>query len=249
MELTRRELLGAAGAVALAAGIGPGDEPMITIPAITVELGTSPELAARLAAEHGCHVSWLAGESPRRVALPAFRIDRYPVTVAEYAEYLRATGKPYPPHWRGTVPSGLERHPITGVSQPDALAYAAWAGKRLPTEDEWEAAARGPEALLYPWGNTFDPDACCWRRSGNRGAPTTDPVDAHPRGASPFGVADMAGNVAEWCATKLGPATAVIKGGCWNTFTPLSLRPACRIMSGWATNQANFYGFRCAAEA
>jgi formylglycine-generating enzyme required for sulfatase activity len=138
------------------------------------------------------------------VVLPAFYIDRTPVTVAEYMRFVQATGyKPPRLLFPGPRPLDYEHHPITGVSWHDARAYAAWAGKRLPTEAEWEKAAGWDPATnakrRYPWGDEWDP-----RRSNmlDSGFEHTTPVGAFsPYGDSPCGAADMAGNVFEWTAS------------------------------------------------
>ena len=125
-----------------------------------------------------------------------FYIDRYPVTNAEFKAFLDATGyEPDDPtnflkHWEdGRIPDGLERHPVVYVDLDDARAYAAWAGKRLPTEAEWQLAAQGTDDREWPWGNEFDSTRV------NVGVGETTPVDAHPAGASPYGVEDLVGNV------------------------------------------------------
>ena len=259
--MTRREFLRslAGGAVALAAGcIGvptasaaEEGEGMVLIPAGPAVLGTSEAQAERTAREYGFHPSWLAGEVPRRrVEAAAFRIDRCPVTNAQYAEFCRATGYAPRNHWPGGQPDAWKLdHPVVCVNWMDAQAYTKWAGKRLPTEAEWEKAARGPDGLLYPWGEEFDAGACQWNRERTAAGPGTAAVTAHPQGASPYGVVDMVGNAAEWCADAPEPGACFIKGGAWITETPLSLRPAGRNMSGFSNNAANFYGFRCAMDA
>ena len=243
-ELTRRDLFLAAGGVLLtAAARSRGLPAMVDIPAGPFLKGTTPERAAALADKLGYHPSWLSGEVPQQsIDVPAFRIDRFPVTVAEYLAFCEATGHRRPPRSPHTRPD----HPVTGVDYADATAYAAWAGKLLPTEAQWEKAARGPEGQEYPWGDVFDPEACCWNRAPDGGP---RPVTAHPAGASPYGVMDMVGNVAEWCRDKPAPPAAYIKGGSWMTTSPLNLRPAARNMSGWANNALGFYGFRCVEEA
>ena len=221
---------------------------MILIPAGAFPMGTSEREATRLAAAYGYHISWFIGEILQRsVYVDAFYIDKFPVTNAQYAEFADATGHPPPAFWPdGTLPTEKRNHPVTGVNQDDAWAYAKWAGKRLPTEAEWEKAARGINGLRFPWGNQFDPEVCCWGRS-NREGPAA--VGSYPEGASPYGVMDMVGNVAEWCADAPGPGAAFIKGGCYLTKSIVNLRPAARNMSGFTNNRSMFYGFRCAKEA
>ena len=136
-------------------------------------------------------------------------------------------------------------HPVTSVNRADARAYAAWAGKRLPTEAQWEKAARGENGLIFPWGDEFDPDACQFRRDPLAPAPGTAPVAAHPKGASSYGVTDMVGNVLEWCEDSPGQGSGFLKGGCFLFEEIVNLRAASRIMSGFDNNPLAFYGFRC----
>ena len=137
-------------------------------------------------------------EQPQRtVLLNSYWIDRYPVTNLDYKEFVDATGHRKPPHWvTGTYPLEQVDHPVTNISWDDAMAYAGWAGKRLPTEAEWEKAARGILGQTYPWGDAFRKDNV--NSSKDYGGIT--PVKEFPRGASPYGVMDMCGNVMEWCA-------------------------------------------------
>lgn len=220
---------------------------MITVPAGEFMMGTPPEVANSLAAEHGYHPSWFAGETPqRRIYLSVFSIDLYPVTNAQYAGFVQATGHRIPATWTDGPPAGRLEHPVTGVNRADARDYAAWAGKRLPTEAEWGKAARGEDGRIFPWGDEFIPEYCCWNRSDAEG---TVPVTAHPEGASPYGVMGLVGNVAEWCDDDPGPGSGFIKGGCYLTTEVVNLRPAARNMSGFDNNQSRFYGFRCAKNA
>jgi formylglycine-generating enzyme required for sulfatase activity len=139
------------------------------------------------------------------VHLPAFFIDRTEVTNAEYKRFVDATNHKPPESWRGrTYPPGEELLPVTGVSWQDAVDYAKWAGKRLPTEVEWEAAARGRDGRIYPWGNDWIPDAA------NIGGKGIVQVGRFPKGASPAGALDMIGNVWEWTADqfKLYPGSS-----------------------------------------
>jgi len=131
------------------------------------------------------------------VQISSFYIGTYPVTNEDYREFVNCTGQVTPVHWkRGTYPAGMARHPVVNVSYHDARAYAEWMGARLPTEAEWEMAARGDDERLYPWGNRFvDGERC----NSNNIVGTTLPVDEFPLGRSPYGVWDMSGNVYEWC--------------------------------------------------
>lgn len=126
----------------------------------------------------------------------SFLIDRYPVTNEEYlrfikeSRYVPSDTVNYLKHWENGAPvTGQERYPVVNVSLEDARAYAAWAGKRLPTESEWQLAAQGTDGRLWPWGNEFHATKC------NNGFGRPTPVDAFPKGESPYGVADLVGNI------------------------------------------------------
>jgi formylglycine-generating enzyme required for sulfatase activity len=148
------------------------------------------------------------GLPSQKVTLQPYRIGRYPVTNEEYAVFLKrnpAHDKPAGAGWFGFhPPQGKERHPVVKVSWHDALAYCRWLSEvterpyRLPTEAEWEKAARGPQGQPYPWGDTWLDDRC------NVGKVDTSPVDAYPSGSSPYGCEDMLGNVQEWTSTLWG---------------------------------------------
>ena len=156
-----------------------------------------------------------------RSTFDSFYIDQYPVTNAEFKKFLDATH--YHPQddlnflrdWKnGTYPAGWENRPVTWVSLEDARAYADWAGKRLPHEWEWQYAAQGTDGRLYPWGNEWDASAVpVPDKSRTMRGP--DPVDAHPKGASPFGVMDMVGNVWQWTDEFADEHTraAILRGG------------------------------------
>lgn len=133
-----------------------------------------------------------------RVDLPSFYIDKTEVTNGQYKEFLEASG--YQPkwptkfleHWQGgTYPPGMAEYPVVWVSIDDARAYAQWAGKRLPTEEEWQKAAQGTDGRNWPWGNLYDP------ARANMDSEAPRPVGSYPEGASPYGALDMAGNVWE----------------------------------------------------
>jgi formylglycine-generating enzyme required for sulfatase activity len=145
-------------------------------------------------------------ESPQHsITLPAYRIGAFPVTVAQYAEFIQRT-KTDPPRegWFLRKPSGKLDHPVAGVSWPQAVAYCRWLSAetgrryRLPTEAEWEKAARGTGGCLYPWGDAWVEDAAQVE------AGDTAPVTGHPGGASPYSCQDMLGNVQEWTSTIWG---------------------------------------------
>lgn len=189
---------------------------------------------------------WYAGEYRRQTRrLPAYRITATPVTNAQYAAFVAATGHPAPdvdratwksyglihpwPRTRrhawpdGRVPDDRGDHPVVLVSKADALAYARWLSRRtgktwrLPAESEWEKAARGTDGRRFPWGNDFDPRRL---NSHDSGPFDTQPVGRYPNGASIFGVLDMAGQVFEWTATKIagaaGNGKSIVKGGSWD---------------------------------
>ena len=132
-------------------------------------------------------------EAPaRRAPVASFLISRAPVTNGEYRAFVEATGREAPAHW-----PAADDLPVTYVDRADAEAYCAWAGGRLPTEVEWERAARGGDDRWWPWGDR-PPEAPHANFGGTPGAPS--PVGSFPDGASPFGVLDLAGNVWEWTA-------------------------------------------------
>lgn len=133
-----------------------------------------------------------------RAKLPAFFIDRTEVTVAEYARFVQATGHAAPPDWPGGTPDPKRlRHPVVNVSWFDANAYARWAGKRLPTEAEWEKAARGGDGRSLPWGNEWAEGRANLQAGEDK---ELRPVGSYPDGASPCGAVDMLGNAWEWTA-------------------------------------------------
>lgn len=185
------------------------------------------------------------GEKLQRVELPEFRIARYPVTNAQYFRFVKATGHRRPDHWLGggDYPPELARHPVVFVSWEDAVAYTAWAGARLPAEAEWEKAARGTDGRLYPWGNEFIAENCNTSESGTDGV---RPVEAHPGGASPYGLMDMAGNVWEWTATNYedDEQWRVLKGGAWDYKGLKDARCAARVYFR-PTFRNGAVGFRC----
>lgn len=144
----------------------------------------------------------LQDQPERKIFVAAYKIDKYPVTNAQYARFVADSGHRVPLHWTtGKIPTGLEMHPVTMVSWFDANAYARWAGKRLVKEAEWEKAARGERGLRWPWGNTMEPH----RLNTYYNVGSTTEVNHYTSGASPYGVMDMAGNVSEWTADDFLP--------------------------------------------
>jgi formylglycine-generating enzyme required for sulfatase activity/tRNA A-37 threonylcarbamoyl transferase component Bud32 len=209
----------------------------------------------------------LVSEKPqRRIHLSEYRIGRHPVTNAQYAVFAAATGRRPPEHWTtGVPPKELRDHPVVNVSWWDALAYCRWLSEvtgqehRLPTEAEWEKAARGTDGGIYPWGNRWDDTKC---NAGSGSQRDTTPVDAYsPAGDSPFGCADMAGNVLEWVADwydaeyyalssitqdPFGPASGVVRalrGGSWSS-SAREVRCASRFNAN-PTITSPKAGFRC----
>ena len=139
------------------------------------------------------------------VTLDAYWIYKYPVTVKQYKKFIAGTqGTKPPPGTTGKMPTEplwgwKDDHPMVNVSWNDAVAYAKWAGAALPTEAQWEKAARGTDERLYPWGNKWDPTACVHSDKVFCDAKGTKPLGSCPTNVSPYGVMDMAGNVWQWC--------------------------------------------------
>lgn len=129
------------------------------------------------------------------VYLDAFYIDKYEVTNEQYKNFVDETGFRRPQCWNDAR-FNRPNQPVVGITWDDAVAYAKWDGKRLPTEAEWEKAARGTDRRLWPWGNKFDKTKCTVWESGIK---ATTPVGNYENGKSPYGCYDMAGNVWEWC--------------------------------------------------
>jgi formylglycine-generating enzyme required for sulfatase activity len=211
------------------------------------------------------------GPSRREIHLDAVYVDRTPVTNEQFKVFVDATGyrpkdedaKRFLSHWRdGKIPRGEERHPVVYVSWLDARAYCAWSGGRLPTEAEWEKAARGTDGRKYPWGRA-EPSTT-HANFGRRDGATT-PVGSFPDGASPYGILDLAGNVWEWCedvedetfyesgptrnpknAKRTERSHFVMRGGSWmyeasslRTFARIGFEARYRFAGG---------GFRCARD-
>jgi serine/threonine-protein kinase len=185
------------------------------------------------------------------VTVKPFFVDKFEVTNEQYAEFVRQTRRQPPSHWPGgNFPPGEANLPVVNVSWNDANEYAQWAGKRLPTEDEWEFAARGRDNRLYPYGNEWKPK---YSNASEDGFKKARAVGSYPEGASPFGVLDLAGNVAEWTASDYRPYPGsrarpedgfkVIRGGAFKT--PASQQTTTDRYYEPPTKTFDYVGFRC----
>jgi formylglycine-generating enzyme required for sulfatase activity len=201
-----------------------------------------------------------ADESPvQKIYLEAFYLDKYEVTNYEYRQFVTKTHHREPYDWENTD-FNQDKQPVVGVSWNDATDYCGWAKKRLPTEAEWEKAARGEDGRTFPWGNKWDERNA---NSSSSNKQKTVPVGSYPKGISPYGAYDMAGNVWEWCndwysenyyhmVPKQNPAgpsmgdAKAIRGGGWFD-SPAQLRSSNRYYSH-AMVRYNAIGFRCAKD-
>jgi formylglycine-generating enzyme required for sulfatase activity len=178
----------------------------------------------------------------RVCTISALLIGRWPVVNAHVRRFAAATGHPVP---RTVDAEPLTDHPATGLSLADAEAFCGWASEefgrpvRLPTSDEWEAAARGTDGRPYPWGETFDPERCACAESGWG---WTVPVAVHPAGAGPFGAEQQAGNVWEWVADRRADGWGIVRGGSYLD-TGWGLR-ASRVQPAEPERATNTTGFR-----
>jgi formylglycine-generating enzyme required for sulfatase activity len=194
---------------------------------------------------------------PHDVSVASFWMDSTEVTVASYAECVRAKVCALPateeePQLCNPDDRAHARHPVTCVDWGNAEAYCRWRGKRLPTEEEWEYAARGTAQRLYPWGDAAPAGRLCWRR-GVTLAGTCD-AGTHPTGQTPEGLQDMAGNVSEWTSSAYSEDyskpragdSRMVRGGSWNDGDPAGMRGAERFSMHRLVSSPDL-GFRCAA--
>jgi len=239
----------------------------VTIPAGTFHMGAQKR--GREGRNHDPEAD--DDESPVHVVtLRSFRIGRFPVTVQEFGAFIKDGGYEARRYWDGGYgrfrePEDWERQkqypnrPVVGVSWYEAVAYCSWKGGRLPSEAEWERAARGPEGSKYPWGNQATLDASRANYDTAVGHPT--PVGLYPKGNTSEGLCDMLGNVWEWCRdwyglyetgrqeNPVGPMdgqSRVLRGGSWDS-SPKGTRVSNR---GWLgrSDRLDDCGFRCAGE-
>ncbi len=222
-------------------------------------------------------------EAPRTVRVAPFRIMRHEVTNAEFTAFVAASGRVtdaeasgsgyvWKRRWRraagadwrhpegpDSTIAGKPDHPVVQVSAQDAAAFCAWAGLRLPSEEEWEFAARGRDTRRYPWGDrvpdqgadaraNFGTVPCCAPDAADSYL-TTAPVGSYAQGASPFGLMDMAGNVWEWTASRFPgkPREVILRGGGWGN-DPYCLRVSYR-HGNPPDIGLDMVGFRCAGDA
>ena len=238
---TSDESMGGAGKA------GTQDAPMALVPAGEFTMGSNLADDERPA---------------HNVYLNAFYIDKYEVTVGQYAKYLEVTDMEEPPDWSIMDQPQHQKRPVVNVDWEDAVKFCKWAGKRLPTEAEWEKAARGTDGRIYPWGNEAPTrlHANFGRKEWNNHLALA-PVGSFEEGKSPYGIYDMAGNAWEWVSdwydydfyknsprrNPIGPTAGDskgVRGGSWLYISEF-LRSAHRF-AAQPTNRYFGYGFRCA---
>ena len=191
---------------------------------------------------------YVTGTPGKTLKLPSFYLDRTEVTNAVYRAFCEATQRPLPknPVWDKKY-LDKPNYPVLNISWADARDFAAWAGKRLPTEEEWEKAARGPEGRMYPWGN-WSQGTAANLKGPEDGHPNAAPVGSFPYDESPFGILDMEGNVEEWSASDFGDGKKVVRGGGFTSAVEQATT-ATRRGENPELNLAGSsnVGFRCAA--
>ncbi len=236
-------------------------EGMVLVPAGKFIMGSDLEDKEGKGVEFGSIKPWYKDEHPKqKIFLEAFYIDKIEVTNLMYQRFLLATGFSAPLEWESAaIPPGRENHPVGGITWYDADNYCQWIGKRLPTEAEWEKAARGTDGQEFPWGNTFD------QAKANVGvgeSKDTTPVGAYEAGKSPYGAYDMAGNVWEWTQDwyqpypkstfqdpRYGEKMKVLRGGGWGGIGHYTLAIYYRSAYRFFADPRIFFndvGFRCA---
>ncbi len=240
----------------------PAPEGMVLVPAGEFLMGSSKQEVEAVKQEFKGRALYkdypFEAEMPKRkVSLKAFYIDTFEVTNRKYMEFVKETGHASPQTWsNNSYPADCAENPVLFVNLGDAQAYAKWAHKRLPTEEEWEKAARGTDGRVFPWGNKFDPSmaatadsnyefiqhAVCKVGTGNK-------VGLAPGDISPYGAHDMAGNSREWTSTldSVHKDMAVIKGASWVDLN-ITARAAYR-ESVPIESRSHIISFRCVKDA
>jgi len=229
-------------------------------------LGTSAAQIDAWVKEHPkAKRKWFKSEPPQcRVNLPGYWIGRTEVTNAQYLRYVRATGHRAPVYWKGgKLPSGLEDFPVVYVTWEDAREYCEWAGGHLPTELQWQKAARGINGRVFPWGNQWDRKRCrnlmtgrqyrskdewrsaleMWLKSHDRVREGPAAVGSYPADCSPYGCLDLAGNVMEWCADWY--AADAYRRYARGDLTP-PRKGKERVLRGGSWDMPDPWDFRCA---
>ncbi len=242
----------------VAHGAGPVPADMVLVAAGEFLMGSSAEEIQALKKEFGKRdlykdYSFDAETPKRKVKLRAYYIDVTEVTNKQYLAFVSATKYPAPFYWTGgNYPAGRGDSPVLYVSKKDAEAYAAWMHKRLPTEEEWEKAARGTDGRVFPWGSKFEPDKAATADSslelvlsGVKGGFSAITVSEAPGDISPYGVHDMAGNVREWTCTLSSDKKnlAIVKGASWVDLN-ITARAAYRELVP-VDSKSHIVGFRC----
>ncbi len=234
------------------------DGNMILVPAGVFTMGLTEAQLDKVKDLGGSVVRNANATPAHKVNLPAYYIDKYEVTNEDYKKFVDAAKHTHPEHWEGgKIPAGKGKHPVVFVTLSDARAYAKWAGKRLPSEAEWEKGARGTDGRLFPWGNRYK------RRHANTDEARkggTTPVGSFEKGKSPYGVYDMAGNVWEWTTdnylpypgTKhedefFGKERYVVRGGSWYDLKSDAITAARSKFTAPSADET--LGFRCAKDA
>lgn len=227
---------------------------MVLIPAGEVTIGTDEKTNLTFGNEADSQV----------VFVEAFYIDKYEVTNGQYAKFLSETGHRKPKFWDNPTLNAPDQ-PVVGVNWEDAETYAKWAGKRLPTDVEWEKAARSIDGRLYPWGDGFDASLGNFNDGEQLNgkldgyAMETAPVGSFAKGISPYGLHDMSGNVWEWVISVLDDSTLethtkeltngkiyTIRGGSWTNGAGDTRTTVFYIYPAQCSDHSSSVGFRCA---
>jgi formylglycine-generating enzyme required for sulfatase activity len=235
---------------------------MVYIPAGKFIMGTDDEEPRILKNPHGFATKFQEPRKKRVIDLKGFYMDKYEVTNRQYRRFVDEAGYRLPDHWQqtSTYPEGENDYPVTFITWWDAKAYCKWAGQRLPTEEEWEKAARGTDGREFPWGKQFDKTkANTWEADVKK----IHAVGKYEAGKSPYGVYDVAGNVMEWTGSEyrqyqhspeekdgngegIWYTMAVLRGGAWSS-DKNDAQTFSRVMSEPGI-KSNGIGFRCAKD-